>query len=79
MSTSDKEQSGEGEAECLDHGVPSQWPLFDAPVLSSVRVTGFTENSGTVVSVCVCVCVNRCMGEGWKRKWFYAQLFELQL
>ena len=55
MSTSDKEQSGEGEAECLDHGVPSQWPLFDAPVLSSVRVTGFTENGGTVVSVCVCV------------------------
>lgn len=31
-------------------GAPTEWPLFDAPVLSSVRITGVVEAGGCVVS-----------------------------
>ena len=30
---------------------PKEWPLFDTPNLSSLRVTGFKEKGGTVVSI----------------------------
>ena len=29
---------------------PKEWPLFNAPSLSSLRVTGFKEKGGTMVS-----------------------------
>lgn len=29
---------------------PKEWPLFNAPNLSSLRVTGFKEKGGTMVS-----------------------------
>lgn len=34
--------------------LPAQWPLFDSPALSSIRVTGFVEKNGlTVSNVCI--------------------------
>ena len=30
---------------------PKEWPLFNTPNLSSLRVTGFKEKGGTVVSI----------------------------
>lgn len=30
---------------------PKEWPLFNAPNLSSLRVTGYKEKGGTIVSV----------------------------
>ena len=37
---------------------PKEWPLFDTPAISSMRVTGFENKGGTVVSEqtpCGCV------------------------
>jgi hypothetical protein len=33
---------------------PKEWPLFSAPGLSSMRVVGYKEKGGTLVSVCTC-------------------------
>ena len=30
---------------------PRDWPLFSAPVLSSLRVTGYKDKGGTMVSL----------------------------
>lgn len=30
---------------------PKEWPLFNAPNLSSLRVTGYKEKGGTMVSI----------------------------
>ncbi len=39
-----------GDIEESVSGLPKEWPLFDSPVLSSVRVTGFVEKNGIAVS-----------------------------
>ena len=39
-----------GDIEESVSGLPKEWPLFDSPVLSSVRVTGFVEKNGITVS-----------------------------
>ena len=49
----DKE-GGEQEAEESVSGLPKEWPLFDSPTLSSVRVTGFVEKRGVNVSSFKC-------------------------
>lgn len=41
--------------------LPAQWPLFDAPVLSSIRVTGFEEKNGITVSL-------QKSSKGWNNK-----------
>ena len=40
-----------GDIEESVSGLPKEWPLFDSPMLSSVRVTGFVEKNGIAVRV----------------------------
>lgn len=31
-------------------GVPIQWPLFESPTMTTIRVTSYTDRQGTIVS-----------------------------
>ena len=47
----EKEEEGEGEQLREDSGgLHIQWPLFDSPTLTTIRVTSYTDKQGTIVS-----------------------------
>lgn len=41
----------EEEGKVVVQSAPREWPLFETPMISSMRVTGFANKGGTVVSV----------------------------
>ena len=46
MADEDKGEEGKVVLQCA----PREWPLFDTPAISSMRITGFENKGGTVVS-----------------------------
>lgn len=49
----ENEEEEEVEGEQLresSSGVPIQWPLFESPTMTTIRVTSYTDRQGTIVS-----------------------------
>ena len=44
------EESAGGEEIREESGLPSQWPLFGSPTLTTIRVTSYRDKGGTIVS-----------------------------
>ena len=53
MADGDEEEEGKVVLQCA----PREWPLFETHSISSMRITGFANKGGTVVSVLVRLCI----------------------
>lgn len=57
-----EEEEGEGEQlREVSGGLHIQWPLFESPTLTTIRVTSYTDKQGTIVSQCLYHPLHSCL------------------